>query len=215
MNKKAKNPQTQEKDSKFAIGGKIAAAGALLAVIAGGITNSKQIYEQIFGQAVDVRVGWITLKDPSSFECTIGGGARFKVSKDKFIGLVDNACLTDLRQRIESIKTTQVQRVKSSYFLIIDNVGPDVDEITIAGNAPGSQPLLKAHDVRKGDSIAMCVGFQGLSGSASHNDAPEKLVVERKGKLSEDVPIPKRDTYSLINKTDCPGVGFGYPDMSR
>jgi hypothetical protein len=140
----------------------------------------------------------------------IDHGSRVKLSDKNFVNLIDNKCLSELKHERQVMTSNGIQTISESYFLLIDNIGPDVDEIIVAPRG-ASTPMARLRDIRKGVSLAMCVGYQGKSGGASRSDAPDHITAKR-GHTTTEIPVPDRALYSGIGVSDCGPIYFGYPD---
>jgi len=199
----------------------LVAAAGVVALVAGVITQSQQVFDagiRWFGKPEDnVRVGWLTVDDPRTLDqCVLRNSSTFELVKGQgVVAIAPNECEKELRRMTADLATAseRPQIFTKSYFLLIENRGPDIESLSLFDNKAREIPLSKYSSVNNGTRIAICVGYDGRSGYPSRMDQVDVVEVKRNrdGRIEKNVPAI--GSSSQIGASDCGiGINWAYPN---
>jgi hypothetical protein len=207
---------TPPKSEKIGLKEMIVGGGAALGFVAALISNYQNIIDFVF-RPDNVKVGWLSVGDPATLQkCIFVNGSNiFKLSGGREVQLANTPCLTELRALLSDATQNaeiQEQKINSSYFLLVENQGQQIDQLRIKPTDSNSDQDMIFRDVNKGASIAICMGYDGNAGTPSKMNSVVEIEVKRNATREFDVNVPKKTHGTPIAVSDCGPIVWNYPD---
>ena len=207
-------PRPLARSWKWVVG---AAAG--LAVITGVLINIKAIVGVVEAwwpkkPTASLRIGWLTVADPATLsKCIFAKGNTFRLQQNESAILVgESACKEELIRRTSSTsETPQEQSVGKSYFLLVENQGDQIETLNVLNRAAASTPTASFRQIAKGGRIAVCMGFEGRSGSPSQMDKSDEIETVRATNRRATASVPAREKSTAMGVSDCGPITWNYP----
>jgi hypothetical protein len=193
--------------------------GGIVAASVIGITNYQTIEKFVKDHFINPKpeIGWLHVGTQGDLHCVVPKEWYFELPDKRGVAVQNNECAKYLQLKSDpKIIKKEGERTKSANFLLVSNsLDSRISHFRVLDKE--DQEVASFYNLGKGQSVAICINYEGKQGAPELRNSVEKLSIEVDGRFGEETfsapEMPRPDQLRGIGLQNCGTTMFGYPDL--